>query len=78
MTGIRSWTGAVTALALVVKIVHVSRAFKLRSFQVSHNPANENSSPRLKTPDCLCDFPGHQTLKFDLYFLHSLRPPLVI
>ena len=27
---------------------------------------------------CLCDFPGHQILKFDLYFLHSIGPPLVI
>jgi len=32
----------------------------------------------LKTPDCLCDFPVHQTLKFNLYFPHSVRPPFVI
>jgi hypothetical protein len=31
-----------------------------------------------KSSDCLCDFPGHQILKFDLYFLLSVRPPLVI
>ncbi len=31
-----------------------------------------------KPSDCLCDFPGHQILKFDLYFQHSVRPPLVI
>jgi hypothetical protein len=42
---------------------------------------SDEESPRaitLKTPDCLCDFPSHQTLKFDLYFLHSVRPALVI
>jgi len=33
---------------------------------------------KLPTPDCLCGFSDHQTLKFDLYFLHSVRPPLVI
>ena len=26
----------------------------------------------------LCDFPGHQTLKFDFYFPYSVCPPFVI
>jgi len=26
----------------------------------------------------LCDFPGHQILKFDLYLLYSVRPALLI
>jgi hypothetical protein len=47
MTGILSWTGAVIALGVVVRIEHVSRGFPLGSFQVSHSPANAKSSPRL-------------------------------
>jgi hypothetical protein len=40
-------------------------------------PVYENGD-YTQNPQRLSDFPGHQIRKFDLYFPHSIRPPLVI
>ena len=47
MTGIRSWTVAVTAFGAVVRMEQVLIQLPLGSFQPSHNPANANNSPSL-------------------------------
>jgi len=47
MTGILSWTPAVTTLRVVVRIEHVSTTSPPASFHLSHIPASANSSPSL-------------------------------
>jgi hypothetical protein len=47
MTGMRSWTGEVTAFGAVVRIEQVFIQPPLGSFQRSHNPANANNFPPL-------------------------------
>ena len=58
MTGIRSWTTAVTALGVVVRIEQVSTALPPAFFQRSHIPAKANNSPSLTSKQYGCfDFP---------------------
>ena len=40
----RSWTVAITAFGVVVRIEHVFTYLPFESFQPSHNPAYANSS----------------------------------
>src|SRR6202040_213182 len=58
MTGIRSWTTAVTAFGVVVRIEQVSTALPLAFFQRSQIPAKANNSPSLTSKQYGCfDFP---------------------
>ena len=54
MTGIRSWTIAVTAFGVVVRIEHVFTQLPFGSFQPSHNPANASNSPPLTSKQYGC------------------------
>jgi hypothetical protein len=58
MTGIRSWTAAVTALGVVVRIEQVSTALPGALFQRTQIPANATTSPSLTSKQLGCfDFP---------------------
>src|SRR6266700_5769223 len=54
MTGIRWWTGAVTAFGIVVRIEQVSSVLPLASFHRSQIPANANNSPSLTSKQYGC------------------------
>jgi hypothetical protein len=58
MLGMRSWTTAVTAFGVVVRIEQVSTELLLASFQRSQIPAKANNSPSLTSKQYGCfDFP---------------------
>src|ERR1017187_2693304 len=58
MTGIRSWTAAVTALGVVVRIEQVSTDLPVASFHRSHNPANANNCPSFTSKQNLAEADG--------------------
>ena len=42
------------------------------------SPASCHKPEISQNPGFLCDFPRHQVLKRDLYFLDSVHPPLMV
>jgi hypothetical protein len=54
MTGIRSWTVAVIAFGVVVRMEQIFVQLPLGSFQPSHNPANANNSHSLTSKQNGC------------------------